>query len=191
MIMALPKLKPATYADIEALPEHMVGEIAFGTLHAHPRPSGAHGFASNALGFEVTGPFQFGRGGPGGWVFITEPELHLGDHVIVPDIGGWRDDRMPSMPKTPWFDVAPDWVCEVLSPSTRRFDRTDKLTIYATHCVDHCWYVDPLERTLEVFERQGDKWLLAATCKDDDPVCAPPFGGFSFALDDLWHGSKG
>ena len=184
--MAQPKPRLAIYADIEALPAHIVGEIAFGVLHTHPRPAPRHGVASSVLGYEITGPYQFGRGGPGGWIFIDEPELHLGPHVLVPDIAGWRRERLPRLPDTAWIETPPDWVCEVLSPSTQRFDRTDKLAIYATSGVGHCWYVDPLARTLEVLALQGDKWLITATFKDADPVTAPPFEAHTFALDVLW-----
>ena len=184
--MTLPLTKEAVYADIEALPPHVTGEIAFGVLHTHPRPAPRHGRASSRLGAELAYPFDFGRGGPGGWVFIDEPELHLGRHVLVPDIAGWQREHMLELPETPYFETTPDWVCEVLSPSTQRFDRTDKLAIYAAFGVGHCWYVDPIARTLEVLALQGDKWLIAATFKDADPVCAPPFEAHTFVLGVLW-----
>jgi Uma2 family endonuclease len=184
--MAHPKPRPATYADIEALPPHVTGQIAYGVLHSMPRPAPPHGRAAFELQVEVGNPFGRGRGGPGGWVFLPEPELHLGQHVLVPDIAGWRRERLPVLPKTAWIETPPDWVCEILSPSTQRFDRTDKLAIYATFEVGHCWYVDPEARTLEVFARQGDKWLLEATFKDADPVAAPPFEVHTFPLDVLW-----
>jgi Uma2 family endonuclease len=112
--------------------------------------------------------------------------LHLGPHVVVPDIAGWRRERLPRLPDTAFIETAPDWVCEVLSPSTARIDRTDKLAIYAGFGVGHAWYVDPIARTLEVFELTGGKWLLAATFKDAEPVAAPPFAVHTFALDVLW-----
>ncbi|MGE3246279.1 MAG: Uma2 family endonuclease [Beijerinckiaceae bacterium] len=184
--MAEPRRKPATYADIRALPANIVGEIAFGALHTHPRPAPRHIRAASELGYELKGPFDRGRGGPGGWVIIEEPELHLLEHVLVPDIAGWRSGRLTAFPETPYFETAPDWVCEVLSPSTVRFDRTDKLAIYATFEVGHCWYVDPVARTLEVFARQGNNWLLTATFKDNDAVSAPPFEAHTFNLGVLW-----
>lgn len=184
--MAQTRPKPARYADLEALPPNMVGEIVFGSLHAHPRPAPKHAGAATNLSGELYDPFRRGRGGPGGWLILAEPELHLGEHVVVPDIAGWRRARLPSLPDTAFIDVPPEWVCEVLSPSTRRFDRTDKLTVYAAFEVGHCWYVDPDARTLEVFARQGDKWLIAATFKDADPVTAQPFEAHTFALDVLW-----
>jgi Uma2 family endonuclease len=180
-------LKPrlATHADIEALPPHVTGEILFGALHTQPRPSPRHGRAAIRVQVELGGPFDRDHS-PGGWIFLPEPELHLGDHVIVPDIVGWRRERLPTLPDTAWIETPPDWVCEVLSPSTQRRDRTDKLSIYATFGVGHCWYVDPLARTLEVFALQGGKWLLTATFKDADSVAAPPFEVHTFALDVLW-----
>lgn len=182
-----PKARPATYADILALPENLVGEIIHGVLHTHPRPAPRHGIAATSLAYEVMGPFQRGQGGgPGGWLFIAEPELHLGAEIVAPDIAGWRRERLPRIPATAFIETPPDWVCEVVSPSTQRIDRTIKLPLYAEFEVAHCWYVDPLARTLEVFARQGDKWLLAATFKDADEVVAPPFEVHSFKLDVLW-----
>lgn len=184
--MANPKPCPATYADIEALAPNIVGEIAFGVLHTHPRPAPRHAVASSILGYHVMGAFQFGNGGPGGWIFMIEPELHLGPHVLVPDIAGWRRERLPKLPETAFLETSPDWVCEVMSPATQRFDRTDKLAIYAAFSVGHCWYVDPLAKTLEVFALTNSKWLIAATFKDADPVNAPPFEAHTFALNVLW-----
>jgi Uma2 family endonuclease len=184
--MSQPKHRPATYADIEALPPHVTGEILFGVLHTQLRPMPRHGNAANEVSGELWGPFGRGRGGPGGWRFLPEPELHLGPHFIVPDIAGWRLDTLPKLPKTAFIETPPDWVCEVMSPSTRRKDRTDKLVIYAAFGIGHCWYVDPSLQTMEVFELTGSKWLLTATFKDADPVCAPPFEAHTFALDVLW-----
>jgi Uma2 family endonuclease len=189
--MAQPKPRSASYADIEALPPNVTGQIAFGVLHTMPRPAPRHARAAVVLGHELGGPFDFDRGGPGGWVFLPEPELHLGPHVIVPDIAGWKRERLPTLPSTAWIGVAPDWACEILSPSTQRFDRTDKLAIYAAFGVGHCWYVDPQAHTLEVFALQGDKWLLTATFKDADAVTAPPFEAHTFALDVLWMPEAG
>jgi Uma2 family endonuclease len=184
--MAKPLPRPAIYADILALPEGMVGEIVHGVLYAHPRPAPRHGVVSSILGYQVMGAFQFGSGGPGGWIFIDEPELHLGPHIVVPDIAGWRRERLPTLPDTAYLETPPDWLCDVLSPSTQRIDRTEKLAIYAEYGVKHCWYVDPIARTLEVFELTGSKWLIAATFKDAAPVTAPPFEAHTFALDVLW-----
>ena len=124
--MAKPKQKSAIYADIEALPPNVVGEILFGTLVTQPRPARRHAAAANAISGLVTNPFQFGNGGPGGWIIVTEPELHLGPHVVVPDLAGWRRERLVGSEEGAFFDDVPDWICEVLSPSTEFHDRGDK-----------------------------------------------------------------
>lgn len=180
-------LPPATYADLEALPPNMVGEIIFGALHAHPRPHGRHGGAALELGAELSNPFRRGHGGPGGWFFATEPELHLGPHVVVPDLAGWKRERLPQLPSAPFFTTAPDWIAEILSPSTQAIDRTHKLAIYAQFGVPHCWYIDPLARTLEVLVLEHGKWLIHSTYRDDATVSAPPFEVHSFPLDVLWY----
>jgi Uma2 family endonuclease len=185
MLARKPK-SPATYADIESLPANMVGQILFGVLHAHARPAPRHGVAATSLADEIVSPFQKGRGGPGGWLFSVEPELHLGPHVVVPDIAGWRRDRLPRLPATAYIETPPNWICEVLSPSTARLDRTDKLAVYAEFEVGYCWLVDPDALTLEVFELSGGRWTLQSTYKEADPVAAPPFVTHTFALDVLW-----
>jgi Uma2 family endonuclease len=189
--MPLPQPRPAVYADIEALPPLITGEILFGVLHTHPRPAPRHANAAGELQVEMGSKFGFKRFGPGGWIFLPEPELHLGPHVVAPDIAGWTRERLPKLPKTAYIETPPDWVCEVMSPSTQRKDRTDKLAVYAIFGVGHCWYVDPIARTLEVYaltpQANGPgKWLLFATLKDADPVCAPPFDAHTFPLDALW-----
>ena len=124
--------KFATYEDLLDLPENLVSEIIHGQLITQPRPAPKHIVASSALGDELVGPFQKGRGdGPGGWWILDEPELHLGPHILVPDLAGWRRERLPAMPDTAFFTLPPDWVCEVLSPGTARIDRADKMPIYA------------------------------------------------------------
>jgi len=184
--MLKPQQRAATYADIEALPPNVTGQILYGVLNAQPRPAPRHGVAAGELQSELRDPFRLGRGGPGGWIFMVEPELHLGPHVVVPDIAGWKRERLTPFPETAFIESPPDWLAEVLSPSTQALDRTDKLTVYAEFGVKHCWYVDPIARTLEVFALTGGKWLIAATFKDADPVTAPPFEVHTFALDVLW-----
>ena len=110
--------RPATYDDVLKVPNHLVAEILDGELHVSPRPSPRHAAASSGLGGALWGPFDRGRGGPGGWRILDEPELHLAADVLVPDLAGWRRDRLPTLPEQPYFDLAPDWVCEVISPST-------------------------------------------------------------------------
>ncbi|WP_440995859.1 Uma2 family endonuclease [Arhodomonas sp. SL1] len=185
--MAEPNTEHATYQDILALPEHLVGEILGGELHTHPRPAPRHARAYSALTGNLWGPFDHGGNGPGGWWILDEPELHLGGDIIVPDLAGWRREHMPSLPDTAWFELAPDWVCEILSPATARTDRAVKMPGYAREGVPHLWLVDPDARTLEVYALQeGAYWLLLATLQEDDAVSQPPFEAITFALDTLW-----
>ena len=176
----------ATYQDVLDAPAHRVAEIVEGTLHTHPRPAIRHALASSQLGFELGGPFHKGRGGPGGWWILDEPELHLGDDILVPDLAGWRRERMPDFPDTAYSTLAPDWVCEVLSASTRKLDLHGKRPIYAREGVRHLWFIDPTDRTLEAFELQGEHWMLIGSAKDDEPVSIPPFDAITFSLGDLW-----
>jgi Uma2 family endonuclease len=181
-----PAHRPATYEDLLAVPEPLVAEILFGELVTHPRPAPRHARAAIRLGAILSGPFDLGVNGPGGWVFLGEPELHLGEHVVVPDLAGWHQDRLTSYPDTAWIETAPDWICEVLSPSTESYDRGDKRLIYAETGVAHVWHIDPQLRMLEVFELKGGKWLLLDVFRDGAQVTAAPFAGFSFSLDLLW-----
>ena len=178
--------RQATYQDVLDAPAHRVAEIIDGTLHTHPRPAPAHTLASSALGNDLGNPFQFGRGGPGGWWILDEPELHLEEDVLVPDLAGWRRERKPELPGTAYFTLAPDWMCEVLSNSTRKVDLHGKRPIYAREGVSYLWLVDPIDRTLEAFELRGGQWLLIASAKDDDPVSVRPFNAITFSLGDLW-----
>ena len=178
--------RSATYQDVLNAPAHRVAEIVDGTLYTHPRPAMPHALASSRLGGELTGPFDRGRGGPGGWWIIDEPELHLGEEIVVPDLAGWRRERMPDYPDTAYVSLAPDWVCEVLSPSTRRLDLHGKRPVYAREGVGHLWLVDPLDRTLEAFELRDGHWVLIAGAKDDDPISIRPFDAITFSLGDLW-----
>ena len=179
----------ATYQDVLDAPEHMVAEIVGGTLHTQPRPASRHALASSRLGTNLDGPFGMGRGGPGGWWIIDEPELHLGSDILVPDLAGWRRERLPEYPDAAFFDLAPDWVCEVLSPGTRRIDQVGKRVIYAREGVGHLWFVDPDARMLEAFALRDGYWVLLATYSDDDLVSAAPFDAIAFSLGDLWPGS--
>ena len=176
----------ATYQDVLDAPAHRVAEIIEGTLYTHPRPAMPHALASSALGNDLGNPFQFGRGGPGGWWIIDEPELHFGEDILVPDLAGWRRERMPDYPDAAYVTLAPDWVCEVLSASTRRLDLHGKRPIYAREGVGHVWLVDPTDRTLEAFELRDGQWVLTGSAKDDEPVSISPFDAITFSLGDLW-----
>jgi len=185
--MADPARRSATYDDLLALPPHVVGQIVFGVLHAHPRPAPKHAQAATTLGEELGPPFKRGRGGPGGWLILDEPEVHLGPHVIVPDLAGWRRERMPEMPvDKAYFVLAPDWVCEVLSPSTASLDRGDKLKVYASFDVKHVWFVDPEARTLEILERDEKGYRVFDVFSGEAKVRAVPFDAIELELGLLW-----
>jgi Uma2 family endonuclease len=178
-----PKQPQATYEDLMRVPSHQVAEILDGELHVSPRPAPRHAHASTGL----WGPFDRGSGGPGGWRILDEPELHLGPDVLVPDVAGWRRERLPALPEEAYFSVAPDWVCEVLSPSTASMDRVKKLRIYAREQVRHAWLVDPLARTLEVLRLESDRCSIASTFADLDVVRAEPFDAIDLDLSLLWE----
>jgi Uma2 family endonuclease len=184
--MASPVRKRATYEDLLQVSQDKIAEIVDGDLYASPRPAIPHSVSGAALTADLGGPFQFGRGGPGGWWILYEPELHLLDDVLVPDLAGWRRERMPRPPDAPAVEIAPDWVCEILSPSTERLDRAKKLPAYARHRVAHAWLVNPAARTLEVLRREAERWLLVATFADDALVRAEPFEAVELDLLHLW-----
>ena len=184
--MTISKHKPATYADLEAVPSNLVAEIIFGTLVTHPRPLFGHGRATSALGAITTGSYQFGNGGPGGWEFIDEPELHFGSHVVVPDIGGWRRNRSPGPSSAGYTSIAPDWICEGLSESTEKYDPGQKRAIHAQYGVGHLWFLDARVKSLECFVLQNKEWVLKGTYFDSERVCAAPFDAMTFSLELLW-----
>lgn len=183
-----PKRK-ATYDDVLAAPEHMVAEILDGELFLSPRPATRHSRASSFIGIQIGGAFDRPPGDPerpGGWWILDEPELHFGEDVVVPDLAGWRHERMPGIPDAAWIDLAPDWLCETLSPSTARIDRGRKLRIYAREGVKHVWLVDPIARTLEVFALEGGRWVVAAVHAGSDAVRAEPFDAIELDMGRLW-----
>jgi len=180
--------QPNLYEQLEALPETVVGEILEGRLYVQPRPAPKHLNAAT----ELTGILRpnFGSRGshPGGWQILAEPEIHFlrKVEVDVPDLAGWRRERLPMLPETAFFEVRPDWVCEVLSPRTRRIDREIKMPVYARYGVPYAWLVDPDARTLEAYELDGGCWGLNGRFADDQTVTAAPFETLSFKLDRLW-----
>lgn len=184
--MAEPTTKRATYADLEAVPPHLVAEIIDGELVTHPRPSPRHAATAIALGTELSGPFQKGQAGPGGWVFFVEPEVGFDSQLLVPDIAGWKRQRLSAYPDTNYFTIAPDWVCEILSGSTEKRDRTVKMRAYADGGVPHLWLIDPRLQILEAFELNARRWLKIGAWNSDDSVAAPPFDAVSISLADLW-----
>lgn len=184
--MATRTKKPATYQDIIDLPENLVGEIVDGELVVSPRPMVRHARVASVLGRSLGGPFDDGREGPGGWWILDEVELHWGDDVLVPDLAGWRRTRMPNLRDEQFITLAPDWVCEIVSPSTARVDRGRKLRIYAREQVRHAWLVDPQTRMLEVFRREGEGWFFVGSFSDAERVRAEPFDAIELDLGTLW-----
>ncbi|MCU0693559.1 MAG: Uma2 family endonuclease [Polyangiaceae bacterium] len=178
--------RAATYEDVLAAPPHTIAQVLDGKLVVHPRPASLHAGASSALGEELGPPFKRGRGGPGGWVILDEPELHLRADIVVPDLAGWRRERMPEMPDAPFFSLPPDWVCEVTSPTTASVDRVRKARIYGRERVQHVWLVDPGTRVFEVWRLDGETYRVVVTAADDERVRAEPFDAIELDLALLW-----
>lgn len=186
--MSLPKTirRPASYEDLRRVPPHLVAEIVDAELYASPRPAARHANAGVAIVSELDGRFRRGRGGPGGWIILPEPELHVVGQVMVPDATGWRRERMPELPDVTAFELAPDWICEILSPSTESLDRSLKMPRYAEAGVQHAWLVDPMARTLEVYRLERGGYHLAERFEGDGPIRPLPFDAVDFDLSALW-----
>ena len=179
--------KFVTYQDILALPDTVIGEIIAGELVVSPRPGPRHVHAASSLGGDIVNPFQKGKGGPGGWWILDEPEIHLQGDVLVPDLAGWRKEVIPILPTAKsYLEIAPQWVCEVLSPSTAGFDRVKKLPIYAREKVDHVWLIDPVVKTLEVYLRNNLQWILLNSFVGEDKIRTAPFEAIEIDLGSLW-----
>lgn len=179
--------REATFEDLESVPLHCVGEIVEGELYVSPRPASPHFRAASRLGMLLGGPFDLGQGGPGGWLIVDEPELHLGKDALVPDLAGWRREHMPEMPHIAAFTRAPDWVCEVISPSTEKLDREKKMTAYGREGVSHLWLVDPLRRVLEVYRLEQRRWSPQGHWSGEVTVHAEPFTVLPLKLATLWE----
>lgn len=181
------QIEPATYQDVLDAPPNMVAEIIGGALRMQSRPAPPHVHTASRLGARLDRYFvDDDDGGPGGWRILDEPELHLAADILVPDLAGWRMERMPELPETAYFEVAPDWACEILSPSTRKMDLMEKRPIYAREGVSHLWLIDPVSRTLEAFELRNGEWVLIATLADDDDVKVRPFDAVTMKLSKFW-----
>ena len=181
---AKPLKKGATYDDLVRVPEHYVAEMFDGDLYASPRPAAPHIRAATKLAAKLDGPFDFD--GPGGWILLVEPELHFGNDVLVPDIAGWHRERLPAVPNDAYFTLAPDWVCEVVSPSTEAIDRGRKLRIYARERVAHAWLVNPLRHTLEVLALECGSLKPVAEHHGIASIRALPFDAIELELRALW-----
>ncbi|NMO20461.1 Uma2 family endonuclease [Pyxidicoccus fallax] len=176
------------YEALERLPENVVGEIIDGELYVSPRPALPHMRAGSRL-LALLGPFDLGTEGLGGWIILAKPELRVGPRpdVLVPDLAGWRRERLPELPMTANFRLAPDWVCEVLSPSTEMLDRNRKMGVYAREGVNHLWFIDPRSQTLEVYRLQGGDWLKLGVHTGNAVVHAEPFEALALKLAPLWE----
>jgi len=177
---------PATYEDLKRVSDDKLAQIVDGELVVSPRPAIPHQHVLSTLGMDLGPPFQRGRGGPGGWWFLDEPELHFGPDVLVPDIAGWRRERFPVLPTGPFLTLAPDWLCEILSPSTAGLDRVRKMSIYRRVGVTHVWLIDPVGRSLEIFRADGDAWKRVSSSEGEDIARAEPFDAIELTLADLW-----
>jgi Uma2 family endonuclease len=176
----------ATYQDVLAAPPHLTAELIDGALVTQPRPTLRHGVAAKLLGYTLTGPFQIGRGGPGGWVFVDEPELRLVGQVVIPDLAGWRRERFPADLDLVGATAAPDWVCEVISPGSERTDKGRKRLIYAEAGISHYWLLDPRAQLLEAFTLEGGRWVVAGVAEPGLDVSLPPFDAITFPFTDLF-----
>ncbi|MGE0788691.1 MAG: Uma2 family endonuclease [Sandaracinaceae bacterium] len=184
--MSEPARRRATYQDVLDAPEHLVAEVLGGELFTHPRPAGPHSETASVLGMDLGSAFHRGRGGPGGWIILDEPELHLGEDILVPDLAGWRRERLGAVPNAPYVELAPDWACEVLSPSTALIDRQRKLPIYARERVPYVWLVDPRQHTVEVFRLEGEPYVFAGAHGRDERARIPPLDAIELELGALW-----
>jgi Uma2 family endonuclease len=167
----------ATYADVEAVPDTKVAELIEGDLIVSPRPASPHARAASIMGATLISVFDGppGAGRPGGWWLLFEPELHFGENVLVPDMAGWRHERMAGVPNVAAFTLAPDWLCEVVSPSTGAIDRGRKMALYAHEGMRNMWIVDPITRTIEVYRLEEGRWVVVTAHGGDDRVQAEPF----------------
>lgn len=187
--MPAPAVRRATYQDVLDAPENMIAEVIYGSLYTMPRPAAPHSRVSSRLGAVLIRHFDIDDEGPTGWLLLDEPELHLGNEpdILVPDIAGWRQSRvMPDMEDAPWFSIAPDWVCEVLSPSTHVRDRGIKLDIYLRERVEYVWLIDPIAETLEIFRHNGAQWSRGSLHTGDVTVRAEPFDAIELELARIW-----
>lgn len=175
----------ATYEDLLRVPEHLVAELVDGELYTFPRPRLRHARVSLRLSAKLYSAFDSGESGPGGWLIVVEPELRLQDDALIPDLAGWRIERAPDDPDAARIDIAPDWICEVLSSSTRRFDRAIKLGVYAKHSVGYAWLMDPVDRTLEIKQLHEGHYLDLAV-HSEGVVRAEPFDAIEIDLTMIW-----
>jgi Uma2 family endonuclease len=176
--MAAPARDPATYADLLKLPDAVRAQILSGQIITAPAPLPSHSKVQGAVRRFVGGPFDDddGHGGPGGWWIFVEVDVQLDVHNVVrPDLAGWRRARLPDPGEQRPISITPDWVCEVLSPSSVAYDRVTKSRLYAANGIRHYWIIDVDARTLEAFELVEQRWVLAGSYDEDALVRVAPF----------------
>lgn len=178
--------RAATYKDLFEVPDHLIAEILEGDLWVSPHPAPRHSHTAVMLTVALVPPFQQGNGGPGGWQFLYEPELHLAGDVLVPDLAGWRCQRQVKLMERAHITAAPDWVCEIISKSTEKIDRGLKQRCYARHGVRYVWFADPVKQTLEVMKLAAGTWVRLLALKADAVAAAEPFEAVPFPLTQIW-----
>lgn len=179
--------RPATMADLEALPPHVKGEIIDGELYVQPRPRARHSRIETIIAGATQGPYDLGRGGPGGWWILLEPGIELpGSPEFSPDVAGWKRERLPDLPEDEPIRVAPDWICEVLSPRTRGYDLLKKRPYYARIGVSWLWYVDAEAQTITVSQLRNGEWVEVAVHGESERVSLQPFPQVELDLATWW-----
>jgi Uma2 family endonuclease len=175
-----------TYEDLCNVPDDMTGEIIDGELSLTPMPSKQQIHTGTKLANAVVAAYHFGTKGPGGWIILDEPDLAFGEDILVPELAGWKEDRFIVSWEHHWISVAPDWVCEIISPETAQRDRTQKMPIYERNGVSYVWLIDPAEKSLEIFRLESGKWGAPTLYTGNDKVRAEPFEQTEINLGDLW-----
>jgi Uma2 family endonuclease len=176
----------ATYDDLLRVPDTKVAEIVDGELVVSPRPAVPHAAAARAIMKDLLPAFDGTDVVPGGWWLLFEPELHFGDDVLVPDLAGWRAEHLPKLPNSAALSLPPDWLCEVISPSSVRHDRIAKMRVYARNAVAAVWLVDPIARTIENHRLDGGRWLVVSTHAGDETARIEPFDAIELRLARWW-----
>ena len=186
-VSIVPLGRLATRDDLDALPAHIKGEILNGVLYTMPRPRPWHQLIGGTVYSGLAAPYGRGVGGPGGWWILPEPGIELlGSEEFAPDVAAWRKERMPELPIDETISLVPDWLCEVHSPSTRKYDRTKKRDFYAHIGVPHLWLLDPLNQELTALQLVDGRWSELGVYIGDERVRVEPFPLVEFNLVELW-----
>jgi Uma2 family endonuclease len=177
----------ASFDDVLSAPEAKIAELLDGVLYLSPRRACREIAAAGALLQELGPAFHRDRTGPGGWLILDQPMLRIGRDVLVPDLAAWRRERLSVLPDADYLKLAPDWVCEILSPHTGKLDRIDKKPRYAAQAVQYLWLVDPSARIVETRELVNGRWTDVGDFGDDASIRALPFQELELDLSRLWR----